>query len=60
MFSMDKKIGKSTKEINHQIDTYGSLKTFGYNDFVPIFKAENLMYLIGLTSIKKQSLISEE
>ncbi|MBK6477377.1 MAG: alpha-L-fucosidase [Saprospiraceae bacterium] len=31
---------KGSKEYNHQLATYGTLDTFGYKDFIPMFKAE--------------------
>jgi len=31
---------KGSKEYNHQLATYGALDTFGYKDFIPMFKAE--------------------
>ena len=30
-----------TREFDHHIKTYGSQDTFGYKDFIPMFKAEN-------------------
>lgn len=31
---------KDSKEYKHQVETYGSEDTFGYKDFIPMFKAE--------------------
>ncbi len=32
--------GKASKFYDHHVKTYGSLKEFGYKDFIPMFKAE--------------------
>ncbi len=44
---------KDSKEYKHQVATYGPLSSFGYKDFIPMFKAEKFNADDWVTLFKK-------
>jgi alpha-L-fucosidase len=44
---------QGSKEFKHHVETYGSQNTFGYKDFVPMFKAEHFDPVQWVTLFKK-------
>jgi alpha-L-fucosidase len=45
---------KDQPEYKHHLETYGPHTEFGYKDFIPMFKAENLILMCGQTCSKSQ------